>query len=135
MKKEDMRKEMLLRKENENSASLYRVLELSEKILVIDCVKKTMPVWKSYEELSGFVEVKEDNKTNALSALEDMSAEDRKTAYHRYNLISCILPFLSSVDMRTQAIKKVAEEIEISLQSVRSYLSVPEGLDEELPFR
>lgn len=122
MKKEDMKKGMLLRKENENSATLYRVLELSEKILVIDCVKKTMPVWKSHEELSGFVEVKEDNKTDVLSALEDMGAEDRKTAYYRYNLISCILPFLSSVDMRTQAIKKAAEENEISIQSVRSYL-------------
>lgn len=122
MNKNDMRKFMLLKKEEETGVGVYRVLELAEKVLVIDCVKKTMPVWKSHEELSGFVEVKEENKTDALSALEDMSAEDRKIAYRRYNLISCILPFLSSVDMRTQAVKKVAEENGISVQSVRSYL-------------
>ena len=77
MNKNDMRKFMLLKKEEETGVGVYRVLELAEKVLVIDCVKKTMPVWKSHEELSGFVEVKEENKTDALSALEDMSAEDR----------------------------------------------------------
>lgn len=122
MNKSGMRKFMLLKKEEETGARVYRVLELAEKVLVIDCVKKTMPVWKGYEELSDFVEVKEEIKTDTLSALEDMNTENRKVAYHRYNLISCILPFLSNVDMRTQAIKKVAEENEISIQSVRSYL-------------
>ena len=52
MNKNDMRKFMLLKKEEETGVGVYRVLELAEKVLVIDCVKKTMPVWKSHEELS-----------------------------------------------------------------------------------
>lgn len=42
MNKENIRKWMLLKRKRETDVSLYRVLETAEKILVIDCVKKTM---------------------------------------------------------------------------------------------
>lgn len=122
MNKTDMKKYMLLKKECETEISFYRVLELAEKILVIDCEKKTMPVWKDYEELDGYVKVEEEKVSDTLSVLEEMGAEERKVAYQRYNMISGILPFIANETMRTQVIKKVAEDNALSVQSVRKYL-------------
>lgn len=122
MNKENLKKWILLKKECETGISLYRVLELAEEILVIDCVKKTMPVWKGYEAFDDYEVVEENLNTNNLSALEDMDAESRRIAYQRYNIISGILPFIANEPMRTEAIKRIAEEKEISVQSIRKYL-------------
>ena len=122
MNKENLKKWMLLKREDERGISSYRVLELAEEILVIDCVKKTMPVWKKVEAFDDYEVVEENLNTDNLSALEDMDAESRKTAYQRYNIISGILPFIANETMRTEAIKRIAEEKEISVQSIRKYL-------------
>lgn len=122
MNKTDLKKGMLLKKENGTEISLYRILELTEKILVIDCNKKFMPVWKEYEEFSDYEKVEQERNSDTLAALDDMDAENRKIAYQRYNLISGILPFLSNETMRAEAIKKVAEENGITKQTVRKYL-------------
>ena len=55
MVKADMRKGMLLKGKIGAEERIYRVLDLKEKVLVLDCVKKTMPVWKTYDELSDCV--------------------------------------------------------------------------------
>ena len=60
MVKADMRKGMLLKGKIGAEERIYRVLDLKEKVLVLDCVKKTMPVWKTYEELSDYVEKEEE---------------------------------------------------------------------------
>lgn len=51
MNKADMRKGMLLKEKIGAEERIYRVLDLKEKVLVLDCVKKTMPVWKTYTML------------------------------------------------------------------------------------
>lgn len=123
MQRTDMKKYMLLKKEAGADTVIYRVLELAEKILVLDCVKKTMPVWKTYEELQDFVEVKEEQReADNLATLEDMDADSRKTAYQRFNLISGILPFLANEKMRAEAITRIAEENEVTAKTVRKYL-------------
>lgn len=101
---------------------IYRVLDLKEKVLVLDCVKKTMPVWKTYEELSDCVEKEEESMAEAIDIIDAMEGESRKTAYQRYNMISGILPFLSEENMRTEAIKRASERYGISKQTVRNYL-------------
>lgn len=51
------KKNMLL-KEKEKK---YRVLEVEkEKVLVIDCIKKIMPIWVRSDELQTFEVVEED---------------------------------------------------------------------------
>ena len=122
MNKESLKKWILLKKESETGISLYRLLELAEEILVIDCVKKTMPVWKKVEAFDDYEVVEENLNTDNLSVLEDLDAESKKTAYQRYNIISGILPFIVNETMRTEAIKRIAEEKEISVQSVRKCL-------------
>lgn len=47
MDKADMRKGVLLKGKVETEEKIYRVLDLKEKVLVRDCVKKIMPVWKT----------------------------------------------------------------------------------------
>ena len=121
MNKEKLRKGMLLREKSGEDGKIYRLLDLKEKVLVIDCVKKTMPVWKTYEELSHYVE-KEDVKAESIDLMEEMEGAARKIAYQRYNIISGILPFLSEEGMRTEAIKRISERYGISKQTVRSYL-------------
>ena len=122
MNKADMRKGMLLKGKVGAEEKIYRVLDLKEKVLVLDCVKKTMPVWKTYEELSDCVEKEEESMAEAIDIIDAMEGESRKTAYQRYNMISGILPFLSEENMRTEAIKRASERYDISKQTVRNYL-------------
>ena len=122
MNKADMRKGMLLKGKVGAEEKIYRVLDLKEKVLVLDYVKKTMPVWKTYEELSDCVEKEEETRAEAIDIIDVMEGESRKTAYQRYNMISGILPFLSEESMRIEAIKRVSERYGISKQTVRNYL-------------
>ena len=118
MNKEKLRKGMLLREKSGEDGKIYRLLDLKEKVLVIDCVKKTMPVWKTYEELSHYVE-KEDVKAESIDLMQEMEGAGRKIAYQRYNIISGILPFLSEEGMRTEAIKRISESFLYTLNRSR----------------
>ena len=43
-----------------DTEQIFRVLAIAdEEILVIDCIKKTMPVWMKIEKLDDFTEEKE----------------------------------------------------------------------------
>ena len=70
MVKADMRKGMLLKGKIGAEERIYRVLDLKEKVLVLDCVKKTMPVWKTYEELSDCVEKEEESMAEAIDIID-----------------------------------------------------------------
>ena len=117
-----LNKNMLIKKED-GEVKLYRILAIQEeKVLVIDCIKKTMPVWISVENLQGFVEEKEKEDAGQDIALEEYSPDVRKIIYQRYNIISAILPFVDSESMRSELIARMAEEHKISKQTVRKYL-------------
>lgn len=127
MNRDNLKKNMILKKE-EDSIQIFRVLAIEkEKVLVIDCIKKTMPVWVEIEKLDDFVEEQEaqgDNhsETANFDILEDYGPDVRKIIYQRYNIISAILPFVADEAMRSELITKMAEEHGISKQSVRKYL-------------
>ena len=72
----------------------YRVLEIvGEKYLVIDCVKRTMPVMISLPE--GFETVDSDHLPmitgRRIESFEKASAERQNTAYKRFSMISGII--------------------------------------------
>ena len=115
------------RKDNSDTGviQIFRVLAVEdEKALVIDCIRKTMPVWVEIGKLDGFVEEKETNQPVGadIDILEKYSPDVRKIIYQRYNIISAILPFVDNETMRSELIARMAEEHEISKQSVRKYL-------------
>ena len=71
-----------------------------------DCTEKELL------EVTGTVLLKE----------EDLSSKARKTAHERFTVVAGILPFLTDDRFRTEAIRKVAKERGISIQTARSYL-------------
>ena len=60
--------------------SIIRVLEIQEKILIIDCVKQTMPVWVEPSALGLF-----SSWAGAFTAgdVGTLDADQRKTMYDR----------------------------------------------------
>lgn len=112
-----LRKRGLYKREKEK----YRVLDMKDnKVCVIDCIKKTMPVWIKETELLNYVEESEECIVD--DTLEDVDAAVKKIIYQRYAMVSPILPFIANKVMRSEAIKMIAEENNVTKQTVRKYL-------------
>ena len=82
--------------------NIIRVLEVrGDWVLVTDYIKRTMPVWVG---------------------MDDLDTGQRKAMYRRYTMIAPILPFVADDKMCSRLICSVAEEHNVSKQTVRSYL-------------
>lgn len=79
--------------------SIYRILAVdADKFLVLDCNKRTMPVWKQETALNEAVVLGEEEAYDALnisSITEELKGDDLKKAHARYTMIAGILTFLS----------------------------------------
>lgn len=89
---------------------LVRVLDsTTDKVFIIDCIKRTMPVWTDAESLKDYVSCSEDTLQEItdtfLIDLDTLDAESRKTAYERYTMIAPLLPFVSDQKKRKEIIK------------------------------
>lgn len=107
--------------------SIIRVLEVQgDRVLVIDCIKKTMPVWVDAAELEAYSECiigELSQVTGIITAdVDTLDADQRKIMYERYTMIAPVLSFLTDDRMRSRLIGSVAEEHGVSKQTVRSYL-------------
>ena len=125
--------------------NIIRILDIQDdRILMIDCVKHTMPVWRKFESVdsvlseSEFLRVYSQCSGKELSVCTDnellkatgftsvdidtMDAEQRKVMHERYTMIAPILPFLSDDKIRSKLICSIAEEHKVSKQTVRNYL-------------
>lgn len=107
--------------------SIIRALDIQDnRILVIDCIKHTMPVWTDVGSLESYFECTNDElfkPTGFISvAIDTLDAEQRKVMYERYTMITPILPFIAVDKMRSKLICSVAEEHEVSKQTIRNYL-------------
>lgn len=118
-----MKKYDLLR----NDDIVIRVLEIkSDRVLIINCIKRTMPVWVESSELNSFSgctgeELHEITGFTSVD-MDALDAEQRKIMYDRYTLIAPILPFVAAEKMRSQLIRSIAKEQGISKQTIRGYL-------------
>ena len=118
-----MRKFDLLRKGD----SIVRVLEVQpDKILVINCIKKSMPFWMESTQLCSYLPCTEGELAEAtgveIPEENQLSACQRKIMRERYTMIAPILPFLSVKEMRSQWIRTMALQGNVSKQTIRSYL-------------
>ena len=110
--------------------SIIRVLEVQgDRVLVIDCTKRTMPVWVELDTLESYSECTSGDLSAATGVvvvgvddLDDLDADQRKTMYERYTMIAPILAFVADDRMRSRLICSVAEKHRVSKQTVRSYL-------------
>lgn len=116
-----MQKNDLLKKEN----VIVRVLHIDEeRVLIIDCVKKTMPQWMSKKNLEEYDVCDEVEICGDFCSvdIEELDAKSRKIAHERYTMIAGVLSFYKDKIMRTQAIEEASKEYEISKQTIRDYL-------------
>lgn len=113
------RKNMLLKKEKEGKEELYRVLEVTEELLVVSVHKRSMPIWKSLEEMDSYEEW-----NGPLLEDKELSPKQEQEANRIYNIISPIIPFIANEVLRTASIKEIAKRYDVSEQFVRKYLSI-----------
>lgn len=107
--------------------TIYRILALdNEEVLLIDCIKKTMPKWCKLDEFGGYEVCTEEEllavTETVLAEEQDMPPKSRQTVHERFTVIAGILPFVNDDRLRTEIIRRVAEEKGISLPTVRNYL-------------
>lgn len=107
--------------------TIYRVLAVEgENVLLIDCIRKTMPKWGRSGEIAGYEVCTEEELLEATEAdfveEENLPAKARKIVHKRFTVIACILPFIDDDRLRTEAVKKAACDKRVSIQTVRNYL-------------
>lgn len=118
-----MKKHDLLKDGN----NIIRVLEIQlDKILIIDCIKRTMPVWVGLSALDSFSastdEILSQTTNFTITDIENLNPDQKRTMYDRYTLIAPILPFIADERMRSKVISSIATEHNISKQTIRNYL-------------
>ena len=105
-------------------STIYRVIEVGGgRILVIDCIKLTMPTWVAdticetipFEELLSAT-----NKT--IPSIESLSQEQLKVMHQRFTLIAPILTYIADDHMRSRLIEDMAERHKVTKQTIRKYL-------------
>lgn len=110
-----------------NDKDIVRVLEIQQdRILIIDCIKKTMPVWVQSSDIDSFSCCSVEELTQVtgfeLCSVNTLDADQKKVMYERYTLIAPILPFIADDKKRSQIIRSISTEHEISKQTIRNYL-------------
>lgn len=118
-----MEKNQLLRCQG----TIYRVLEVEEdSILLIDCIKKTMPKWYDIGWIEAYENCSEEELLEGtemkLAEEQDLEQKARCIIHERFTVIAGILPFIDDERLRAEAVKKIAKKKGISEQTVRNYL-------------
>lgn len=111
----------------DNGETIYRVLaENDDKVLVIDCLKRTMPFWIQKDKLSMYqcVDVQLLHEKSGIRSVEEetLSRDALATVHKRYSMIASIVPVVADKKRRDAMIAYVAKEHSISNQTVRKYL-------------
>ena len=107
--------------------SIVRVLEVREdRVLVIDCIRKTMPQWKDIVSLTGWEKCSEEKLYEIadvdLPEIDSLCPDSCKIAYERYTMIAPILRLLPDEKKKCEMISVVANNEKVSKQTIRKYL-------------
>ena len=107
--------------------TFFRVLDMDAgKVLVIDCVRRTVPKWLNETELNNNFQADEADLSEVTgispSEISKLDAESKRIAHERFTMIAGILPFIGSERDRNLMIGQVAERYKVSRQTVRNTL-------------
>lgn len=111
----------------DSGETIYRVLaEHDSQVLVIDCLKRTMPQWIDSNGLSDDTII-DDSELFAKTGINPVSEEKLSraalaTAHKRYSMIAQIIPIIADKKRRDEMIAHVSDEYRISKQTIRKYL-------------
>ena len=106
---------------------IVRVLDIrNENVLVIDCIKKTMPKWILVDALSAYDLCTEVElwqvAGRSVCDFDELDAAHKRQVYERYTMISGILPFVGDEKQRTVLIDRIAAYYKVSKQTIRRHL-------------
>ncbi len=104
--------------------TIYRVLEISVgKVLVIDCIRLTMPTWIPLREYPTITFEELLSVTNkVIPHIEELTQEQMKIMHQRFTLIAPILSYIADEPMRNTLISDMSERHKVTKQTVRKYL-------------
>ena len=103
------------------SAGVFRILSFDgEKVLAIDCEKKTMPRFFPLSDFEG-AEIHEEFSSSFLS-WEKLSPNERKIAQQRYTMIAATVAVVSDKQKRNLMIDYSSQQFSVSKQTLRSFL-------------
>lgn len=111
---------MKLMKSNDR---IIRILqEKEEKLLAIDCIKRTMPKWIDKSELQEYAECEEIElyEVTGVPMNRELSGDEQMVARERFTLIASVLPVIGDEKKRSERIGQMAENV--SKQTIRKYL-------------
>lgn len=123
LQKNSLHKNKLIKIEN----NILRILDVkNDSLLVIDCIKRTMPKWMPPAAIADYESCEEtellDITEITLFDIAELDVESRKRTHEHFTFIASVLPFISDEKQRNLMISKVAEAYGISKQTVRYYL-------------
>ena len=102
---------------------VVRVLAIDNEVLIIDCLKRTMPQRVSSEDLQGYEACEESTLPDInIQTIEELTPKQRRVVHERYTLIAPILPFIHNEAERSDMIDRMAELNNVSKQTIRKYL-------------
>jgi len=83
--------------------TIYRILDATEnEILVIDCIKLTMPNWIDEVTIASHETITDEElcivTDLCLPDVEDLAPEEKKIVHHRFSVISSIIPCTTAGD-------------------------------------
>lgn len=120
-----MNKNELLSYENK----IIRVLEINEsdnKVLLVDCIKQTMPFWADISSVSDYKHITDNQLYEATNFspvdIGLLNTASKNTMYRRFTIISGILAVISDRKQRNIMITQMSEFYKISKQTIRHYL-------------
>ena len=94
-----------------------RVLAIKdESCFCINCNASSMPVWMPASELEAYTQ------EDAPEVNTDMTVRQKQIAHKRFTMIAPILAFLTDDTERNRMIWKIADENDVSKQTLRRYL-------------
>lgn len=118
-----MQKNDLLKKND----SIIRMLDIKEEsVLIIDCLKRTMPKWVQTAAISDYMNCTESElleKTDmVLLEMDMLDADSRRFVHEHFTLIAGILPFIGDKKMRNQLIDYLSTQKGICKKTIGRYL-------------
>lgn len=105
---------------------IIRILDcVEDEILVIDCVKQSMPVWAKVSEIEAYIPCTDVGLFEVIGNvpdIESLESDQIRAMHERYTMIAGVLPYIGNVKLRSCRIVEVARANNISKQTVRNYL-------------
>lgn len=99
----------------------FRILVVEEeKVLAIDCDKKTMPRFFPLSVFEG-AEIHEEISSSFLS-WEELTPAEKKIAQKRYTMIAAVVAVIADKQKRNAMIDYASEQFGVSKQTLRSFL-------------